>query len=187
MPTPRVCVNLAAPCAIRQLRVPHRPPPPRRVQLTTAFSPLSPSPPPPLPSPAAGDFGKQLELPSSRSGGDVSLADEAGGGAVARGGSSSGGPGGKITAGRAILEKLKNRQPYYERNRARVCTFWAKGNCTRGERCPYRHEMPKNPDGPLAKQTMKDRYYGNNDPVAAKMLSRFGGVYGEGIAAAKRH
>ena len=58
---------------------------------------------------------------------------------------------------------------------------------TRGERCPYRHEMPKNPDGPLAKQTMKDRYYGNNDPVAAKMLSRFGGVYGEGIAAAKRH
>lgn len=123
---------------------------------------------------AAGDFGKQLELPSSRSGGDVSLADEAGGGAVARGGSSSGGPGGKITAGRAILEKLKNRQPYYERNRARVCTFWAKGNCTRGERCPYRHEMPKNPDGPLAKQTMKDRYYGNNDPVAAKMLSRFG-------------
>lgn len=89
-------------------------------------------------------------------------------------------PGGKITAGRAILEKLRARTPYYERNKARICSFWVKGNCTRGERCPYRHEMPKDPDTPLAKQSMRDRYYGNNDPVAAKMLATHAGVFGEG-------
>lgn len=89
-------------------------------------------------------------------------------------------PGGKITAGRAILEKLRDRKPYYERNAARVCTFWVKGKCTRGERCPYRHEMPKDPDTPLSRQNMKDRYYGENDPVAAKMLSLAGGSSGCG-------
>jgi pre-mRNA-splicing factor RBM22/SLT11 len=57
-----------------------------------------------------------------------------------------------------------------QRNQARVCTFFARGECTRGAECPYRHEMPIT--GELANQNMKDRYYGVNDPVANKMLRR---------------
>jgi pre-mRNA-splicing factor RBM22/SLT11 len=60
--------------------------------------------------------------------------------------------------------------PPSQRNLAKVCTFFAKGKCTRGAECPYRHEMPKT--GELADQNIKDRYYGINDPVANKMLRR---------------
>lgn len=73
-----------------------------------------------------------------------------------------------------LLQKLAARrsQPYYKRNEARVCSFYARGECKRGAECPYRHEMPTT--GELAKQDMKDRYYGVNDPVAKKMLAKFG-------------
>ena len=47
-----------------------------------------------------------------------------------------------------------------------------KGECKRGEECPYRHEKPSDPDDPLSTQNMKDRYYGLNDPVAEKILKR---------------
>lgn len=69
-----------------------------------------------------------------------------------------------------LLQKLHRPTPYYKRNQARVCTFFAKGACTRGAECPYRHEMPTT--GELANQNMKDRYYGVNDPVANKMMRR---------------
>lgn len=36
-----------------------------------------------------------------------------------------------------------------------------------------RHEMPEDKDDPMAKQNIKDRYHGRNDPVARKMLSGF--------------
>ena len=36
-----------------------------------------------------------------------------------------------------------------------------------------RHEKPTDPDDPLADQNMKDRFYGINDPVAEKLLSRY--------------
>lgn len=52
-----------------------------------------------------------------------------------------------------------------------MCSFFAKGQCTRGAECPYRHELPT-ADPALANQSYKDRYYGTNDPVAAKMLKR---------------
>ncbi len=35
-----------------------------------------------------------------------------------------------------------------------------------------RHELPTDKNDPLAKQNMVDRYYGNNDPVAEKMLGK---------------
>lgn len=35
-----------------------------------------------------------------------------------------------------------------------------------------RHEKPSDPDDPLSHQNMRDRYYGNNDPVADKLLNR---------------
>jgi pre-mRNA-splicing factor RBM22/SLT11 len=47
-----------------------------------------------------------------------------------------------------------------------------KGECKRGEECPYRHEKPTDPDDPLSDQNIKDRYYGTNDPVADKLLKR---------------
>jgi pre-mRNA-splicing factor RBM22/SLT11 len=59
-----------------------------------------------------------------------------------------------------------------QRNRARLCTFFAKGGCKRGAECPYRHEMPEG--GELANQNIRDRYYGINDPVAKKMMGRLG-------------
>ena len=36
----------------------------------------------------------------------------------------------------------------------------------------FRHERPSDPDDPLAEQNIKDRYYGVNDPVAEKLMSR---------------
>jgi len=69
-----------------------------------------------------------------------------------------------------LLLKLQRTTPYYKRNRAHLCSFFAKGECTRGAECPYRHEMPDT--GPLAEQNLKDRYYGVNDPVAAKLMSK---------------
>jgi len=71
-----------------------------------------------------------------------------------------------------VLMKLARTNPYYKRNRAHVCSFWVKGECRRGEECPYRHEKPSDPDDPLADQNLKDRYYGTNDPVADKMMKR---------------
>eukprot|EP00976_Prorocentrum_cordatum_P116903 1196228-Prorocentrum_minimum.AAC.15 len=69
-----------------------------------------------------------------------------------------------------LLLKLQRTAPYYKRNRAHICSFFARGECTRGAECPYRHEMPDT--GPLSEQNLKDRFYGVNDPVAEKMLSR---------------
>eukprot|EP00457_Paulinella_chromatophora_P006512 gb/GEZN01006530.1/.p1 GENE.gb/GEZN01006530.1/~~gb/GEZN01006530.1/.p1 ORF type:complete len:387 (-),score=73.75 gb/GEZN01006530.1/:489-1577(-) len=77
---------------------------------------------------------------------------------------------GKIGAPSQVLERLTRRQPYYKRNAPHLCSFFAKGECNRGATCPFRHEMPTT--GELAKQNIKDRYYGQNDPVARKMMNR---------------
>ncbi|VDN57024.1 unnamed protein product [Dracunculus medinensis] len=71
-----------------------------------------------------------------------------------------------------LLRKLSRNQPYYQRNKPHICSFFVKGECKRGEECPYRHEKPSDPDDPLSHQNMRDRYYGNNDPVAEKLLNR---------------
>ncbi|KAF9619128.1 hypothetical protein IFM89_005142 [Coptis chinensis] len=70
------------------------------------------------------------------------------------------------------LLKLQRTQPYYVRNKPHVCSFYVRGGCTRGDECPYRHEMPIT--GDLAKQNIKDRYFGNKDPVALKLLNKAG-------------
>ncbi len=36
--------------------------------------------------------------------------------------------------------------------------------------------MPTDPTDPLAKQNLKDRYHGVNDPVAEKMMRRVDGI-----------
>lgn len=68
--------------------------------------------------------------------------------------------------------KLQRTTPYYKRNRAHICSFFIRGECTRGAECPYRHEMPVT--GELSQQNIKDRYYGVNDPVALKLLNKAG-------------
>lgn len=83
-----------------------------------------------------------------------------------------GGAVGKAQAPSDLLMRLARTTPYYKRNRPHICSFWVKGECKRGEECPYRHEMPTDPSDPLSKQNMKDRYYGTNDPVADKMLKQ---------------
>ncbi|CAH8282282.1 unnamed protein product [Eruca vesicaria subsp. sativa] len=70
------------------------------------------------------------------------------------------------------IRMLQRTTPYYKRNRAHVCSFFIRGECTRGEECPYRHEMPET--GELSQQNIKDRYYGVNDPVALKLLGKAG-------------
>lgn len=90
--------------------------------------------------------------------------------------SASIGPGGalgKLPSHKSeLLQKLARTTPYYKRNRPHICSFWVKGECKRGEECPYRHEKPSDPDDPLSQQNFKDRYYGVNDPVAEKLLKR---------------
>lgn len=56
------------------------------------------------------------------------------------------------------IMKLQRTTPYYKRNRAHICSFFIRGECTRGAECPYRHEMPVT--GELSQQNIKDRYYG---------------------------
>jgi len=80
---------------------------------------------------------------------------------------------GKITSKNEMLGKLQRKAPYYKRNRPHVCSFWVKGECKRGEECPYRHEAPNDPEDPLSNQNIKDRFYGINDPVADKLVKRY--------------
>lgn len=79
---------------------------------------------------------------------------------------------GKAQAANDILSRLARNTPYYKRNLPHICSFWVKGECKRGEECPYRHETPTDPEDPLSDQNIKDRYYGVNDPVADKLLKR---------------
>ncbi|XVF59247.1 hypothetical protein PTKIN_Ptkin07bG0260700 [Pterospermum kingtungense] len=78
---------------------------------------------------------------------------------------------GKVRPNDTIM-KLQRTTPYYKRNRAHICSFYVRGECTRGAECPYRHEMPET--GELSQQNIKDRYYGVNDPVALKLLNKAG-------------
>ncbi len=64
--------------------------------------------------------------------------------------------------------KLKNKK-----NLPHICSFFVKGECKRGDECPYRHELPTEIGG-LADQNTVDRYHGRSDPVAGKIL---GNIY----------
>lgn len=52
---------------------------------------------------------------------------------------------GKISSHKSeMLTKLARTTPYYKRNRAHICSFWVKGECKRGEECPYRYVHVQN-------------------------------------------
>jgi pre-mRNA-splicing factor RBM22/SLT11 len=69
-----------------------------------------------------------------------------------------------------MLQRLARMTPYYKRNEARICTFYTKGQCNRGQDCPFRHELPEG--GELAHQRLRDRFHGEDDPLAAKIMRR---------------
>jgi pre-mRNA-splicing factor RBM22/SLT11 len=60
----------------------------------------------------------------------------------------------------AALMRIQRTAPHYERNAPKLCSFFANGTCTRGDTCPFRHEMPRDKSDPLAKQNISDRYHG---------------------------
>jgi len=78
-------------------------------------------------------------------------------------------PYGKVGA-HPMLQRLARMTPYYKRNEARICTFYVKGACNRGADCPFRHELPQG--GDLANQKLRDRFHGENDPLANKIIRR---------------
>lgn len=45
---------------------------------------------------------------------------------------------GKVRPNDTIL-KLQRTTPYYKRNRAHICSFFVRGECTRGAECPFRY------------------------------------------------
>ncbi|WKY04018.1 hypothetical protein Q1695_005194 [Nippostrongylus brasiliensis] len=67
------------------------------------------------------------------------------------------------SAGTEMLKRLARTAPYYKRNAPHICSFYVKGECKRGEECPYRHEKPSDPTtlyvgnlGPAGQITQKD-------------------------------
>lgn len=42
------------------------------------------------------------------------------------------------STGKEILKGLARNDPFYKRNRPHVCSFFVKGECTRGAECPFR-------------------------------------------------
>ncbi len=85
----------------------------------------------------------------------------------------------------AVTEKLKTlaakyfkQSKKYDKNLAHVCSFWEKGECNRGQGCPYRHYYTKEElsrtkeEHKSAEASIQERYSGMNDPLAKKLLNR---------------
>jgi len=105
----------------------------------------------------------KIALPASRVGRDYQLQE------AQKAADGNDLPYGKVSA-HPMLQRLARMTPYYKRNEARICTFYVKGACNRGQDCPFRHELPEG--GELANQKLRDRFHGENDPVANKLLRR---------------
>jgi pre-mRNA-splicing factor RBM22/SLT11 len=78
-------------------------------------------------------------------------------------------------AAKAILEqvsqKYSNTKTIELRNAPLVCSFYAKGACTRGSECPYKHILTTEKNSTSLK-SYRDRYYGTDDPAAAAILEK---------------
>ena len=72
------------------------------------------------------------------------------------------------------LQRIARTAPYYSRNDARICTFFLKGECNRGEACPFRHEKPEGAS--LARPSVQDRFHGVDDPVAQKLQGQLDSI-----------
>ncbi|PWY97548.1 hypothetical protein BCV70DRAFT_202725 [Testicularia cyperi] len=61
---------------------------------------------------------------------------------------SAAGPSTRI--GQEMLKKLTRKEPDYKRSRPQLCSAFARGNCPRGDACPYKHELPAAAPSPSA-------------------------------------
>ncbi|VWU49256.1 RNA-binding protein, putative [Hepatocystis sp. ex Piliocolobus tephrosceles] len=77
-----------------------------------------------------------------------------------------------INNGHTDLSKLKRKNNSFKRNMAKVCSFWRKNECNRGDECPYLHKEI-HLDKSLANQNIKSRYTGDNDILAEKIIQKY--------------
>jgi pre-mRNA-splicing factor RBM22/SLT11 len=81
----------------------------------------------------------------------------------------------KYQVASSVLQSIK-RDPTktgnYSRNRAKICSFFVKGECKRGAECPYRHELPDSGHTGFSLENIQNRYHGRNDPTAGKILKK---------------
>ncbi|KAF7323078.1 Pre-mRNA splicing factor [Mycena chlorophos] len=92
---------------------------------------------------------------------------QSGGGAGIKGA----GPTRTQSAGKEMLKQLARTDPYYKRNRPNICSFFVKGECTRGDECPFRHEMPASDQKQNIQKSIQDRYHGRDDAVAQRIMT----------------
>ena len=70
----------------------------------------------------------------------------------------------------AAKEMLKSMsRPSINRNKIRVCSFFQKGECQKGDACPFRHEIAV---GTQSNTSTRDKYHGVNDPLVKKILDK---------------
>lgn len=76
-----------------------------------------------------------------------------------------------------VKHSLKKNEEGYStsnRNLPHICSFFLKGLCTRGDACPYRHEIPDiSFDNNESKNNFKERFIGLQDPYAKKILEEY--------------
>ena len=121
-------------------------------------------PPPPVPSSRpASDVMVQYNM-------QVALATEAAGGSI----TPYAGLAASLPGAHAALMQFNRHLPNYARNAPKLCSFFARGECTRGNTCPYTHALPKEGEERkgYSSQNTKDRFYGTEDPVAGRMIAR---------------
>ena len=70
-------------------------------------------------------------------------------------------------------ENEKKEEITAKRNLPQICSFYVKGNCIRGNNCPYRHEIPDIDDNKLLNNSIENRFNGINDPIAKKILNQY--------------
>lgn len=72
------------------------------------------------------------------------------------------------------INKPANYSNY--KNFAKYCSFWLKGECNRGEVCPYIHAEPPKIRRRNPKYDIKNRYLGTEDPdkkLSLRVISIF--------------
>ena len=42
------------------------------------------------------------------------------------------------SAAKEMLKEMARKDPHYKRNRPHICSFFLKGECKRGNECPFR-------------------------------------------------
>ena len=72
-----------------------------------------------------------------------------------------------------LLENEKKEEITAKRNLPQICSFYVKGNCIRGNNCPYRHEIPDIDDNKLLNNSIENRFNGINDPIAKKIFNQY--------------